>query len=149
MEKRIIAIGNDHAGTDLKRRIIAKFKDNFEFIDCGTNSDESVDYPDYSQKVCNLIQENKAELGILVCGTGIGMSISANKFKGIRAGLCTNSLMAKLTRQHNNANVLCLGARIIGQDLAFDCVKTFLETSFEGGRHQRRIDKLEKVNQNS
>ena len=149
MEKRIIAIGNDHAGTDLKRRITAKFKDNFEFIDCGTNSDESVDYPDYSQKVCNLIQENKAELGILVCGTGIGMSISANKFKGIRAGLCTNSLMAKLTRQHNNANVLCLGARIIGQDLAFDCVKTFLETSFEGGRHQRRIDKLEKVNQNS
>ncbi len=144
MEKRIIAIGNDHAGTDLKRRIIAKFKDNFEFIDCGTDGEDSVDYPDYSKKVCNAILENTAELGILICGTGIGMSIAANRNKGIRAGLCFNSLMAKLTRQHNNANILCLGARIIGLDLAFDCVKSFLDTPFEGGRHLRRIEKLDK-----
>ena len=142
--KRIIAIGNDHAGTDLKRRIIAKFKDNFEFIDCGTDGEESVDYPDYAKKVCDMVLEKRAEFGILVCGTGIGMSISANRNKGIRAGLCFHSLMAKLTRQHNDANVLCLGARMIGVDVAFDCVKTFSETKFEGGRHQKRIEKLDK-----
>ncbi len=142
--KRIIAIGNDHAGTDLKRRIIAKFKDDFEFIDCGTDGEESVDYPDYAKKVCDMVLEKRAEFGILVCGTGIGMSISANRNKGIRAGLCFHSLMAKLTRQHNDANVLCLGARMIGVDVAFDCVKTFSETKFEGGRHQKRIEKLDK-----
>ena len=142
--KRIIAIGNDHAGTDLKRKIIAKFKDDFEFIDCGTDGEESVDYPDYAKKVCDMVLEKRAEFGILVCGTGIGMSISANRNKGIRAGLCFHSLMAKLTRQHNDANVLCLGARMIGVDVAFDCVKTFGETKFEGGRHQKRIEKLDK-----
>ena len=142
--KRIIAIGNDHAGTDLKRRIIAKFKDDFEFIDCGTDGEESVDYLDYAKKVCDMVLEKRAEFGILVCGTGIGMSISANRNKGIRAGLCFHSLMAKLTRQHNDANVLCLGARMIGVDVAFDCVKTFSETKFEGGRHQKRIEKLDK-----
>ena len=142
--KRIIAIGNDHAGTDLKRRVMAKFKEEFEFIDCGTDGEDSVDYSDYSKKVCDAILQNKAECGILICGTGIGMSIAANRNRGIRAGLCFHSLMAKLTRQHNNANVLCLGARMIGTDVAFDCVKTFLETDFEGGRHLRRIEKLDK-----
>ncbi len=142
--KRIVAIGNDHAGTDLKRRVMAKFRDDFEFVDCGTNGEESVDYPDYSKKVCDMVLANKAEFGILICGTGIGMSIAANRNKGIRAGLCFHSLMAKLTRQHNNANVLCLGARMIGMDVAFDCVKTFAETEFEGGRHLKRIEKLDK-----
>ena len=141
--KKIVAIGNDHAGTELKKKVIAKFSENFEFIDCGTDGEESVDYPDYSKKVCDTVLKNKAEFGILICGTGIGMSISANRNKGIRAGLCFNSLMAKLTRQHNNANVLCLGARIIGVDVALDCIKTFAETDFEGGRHQKRIDKID------
>ena len=143
MKKIIIAIGNDHAGTDLKRRIIAKFNDNFDFIDCGTDGEDSVDYPDYSKRVCDAILQKKAEFGILICGTGIGMYIAANRNKGIRGGLCFNSLMARLTRQHNNANILCLGARIIGLDLAFDCVRSFLETSFEGGRHLKRIEKLD------
>lgn len=141
--KKIVAIGNDHAGTDLKRRVIAKFKDDFEFVDCGTDGEESVDYPDYSKKVCDMLLENKAEFGILICGTGIGMSLAANRNKGIRAALCFHSLMAKLARQHNNANILCIGSRMIGMDVAFDCVKTFGETSFEGGRHLKRIEKLD------
>ena len=143
MTKKVIAIGNDHAGTDLKQKIIEKFSDDIEFINCGTDKTDSVDYPDFAKNVCGLILQKKADLGILICGTGIGMSISANRNKGIRAGLCFNSLMAKLTRQHNNANILCLGARIIGTDVAIDCVKTFLETEFEGGRHLRRIEKLD------
>lgn len=142
--KQIIAIANDHAGTELKNKIIEKFKDEYDFINCGTDDNNSVDYPDYSKKVCDLILKKEANLGILICGTGIGMSISANRNKGIRAGLCSHALMASLTRKHNNANVLCLGARMIGQDVAFDCVKTFLETEFEGGRHLNRIEKLDK-----
>lgn len=141
--KKVIAIGNDHAGTDLKRRIIAKFRDEFEFVDCGTDGEDSVDYPDYSKKVCDAVLSKTADFGILVCGTGIGMSIAANRNKGIRAGLCSHALMASLTRKHNNANVLCLGARMIGMDVAFDCVKTFLSTEFEGGRHLNRIQKLD------
>lgn len=141
--KKIIAIGNDHAGTELKNKIIAKFKDEYDFINCGTDESLSVDYPDFSKKVCDLVLKKQSSFGILICGTGIGMSISANRNKGIRAGLCFYSLMAKLTRQHNNANVLCLGARMIGDDVAFDCVKTFLETEFEGGRHLKRIEKLD------
>lgn len=143
MTKKIIAIGNDHAGTELKKKIIEKFADNFEFIDFGTNDIQSVDYCDYSKKVCDAIINKQAEFGILICGTGIGMSISANRNKGIRAGLCFHSLMAKLTRQHNNANILCLGARMIGTDVAFDCVKSFFETEFEGGRHLKRIEKID------
>lgn len=141
--KKVVAIGNDHAGTDLKRRIIAKFRDEFEFVDCGTDGEDSVDYPDYSRKVCDAVLSKTADFGILVCGTGIGMSIAANRNKGIRAGLCSHALMASLTRKHNNANVLCLGARMIGMDVAFDCVKTFLNTEFEGGRHLNRIQKLD------
>lgn len=141
--KKIIAIGNDHAGTDLKKKIIAKFRNDFEFIDCGTDGEDSVDYPDYSKKVCDMVLEKKAEFGILICGTGIGMSIASNRNHGIRAGLCFHSQMAKLTRQHNNANVLCLGARMIGADVAFECVRVFFETDFEGGKHNRRIEKLE------
>ena len=139
-----IAIGNDHGGYELKNKIINKFKDKFDFIDCGTDSNDSVDYPDYANKVCKKILDKEVELGILICGTGIGISIAANRHKGIRAGLCVNSLMAKLTRKHNNANILCLGGRIIGEETAYDCVETFLNTEFEGGRHIKRIEKLDK-----
>ena len=138
-----IAIGNDHAGTELKNKIIEKFKDSFEFVNCGTNDISSVDYADYAQKVCKLVLDKSVDYGILICGTGIGISISANRFKGIRAGLCQHSLMAELTRRHNDANVLCMGARMIGEEVAFDIVKTFFNTEFEGGRHQKRIEKID------
>lgn len=141
---KIIAIANDHAGTELKKKIIDKFGKDYEFINCGTDDNLSVDYPDFSKKVCDLVLSKKANFGILICGTGIGMSISANRHKGIRAGLCFHSLMAKLTRKHNDANVLCLGARMIGDDVAFDCVEAFLNTDFEGGRHLKRIEKIDK-----
>ncbi len=143
MTKRIIAIGNDHGGTELKNKIINKFKDDFEFIDCGTNNNESVDYPDYSKKVCELVLNKKVEFGVLICGTGIGMSISANRNRGIRAALCFHSQMARLTREHNNANILCLGARMIGDEVAFECLEVFSKTSFSGGRHLKRIEKLD------
>ena len=139
-----IAIGNDHAGTELKNKIISKFQDQVEFINCGTNTNDSVDYCDYANEVCKLILEKQVDYGILICGTGIGVSIAANRHKGIRAGLCSHSLMAKLTRQHNNANVICFGARMTGEDVIYDCIKVFLETEFEGGRHLRRIEKLDK-----
>ena len=102
-----------------------------------------MDYPDFSQKVCNQVIQGQADLGILICGTGIGMSIAANKHQGIRAALCGDVYSAKLTRQHNNSNVLCLGARVIGDELAKMIVHTWLDAEFEGGRHQGRIDKLE------
>ncbi|MDD2839881.1 MAG: ribose 5-phosphate isomerase B [Rickettsiales bacterium] len=143
MIKKIIAIGNDHGGTELKNRIIDKFKNDFEFIDCGTDGNESVDYPDYSKKVCDLVLNKKVEFGVLICGTGIGMSIAANRYKGIRAGLCFHSQMARLTREHNNANILCLGARMIGDEVAFECFDIFSKTSFSGGRHLKRIEKLD------
>lgn len=143
MTKRIIAIGNDHGGTELKNKIINKFKDDFDFVNCGTDDNESVDYPDYSKKVCELVLNKKVEFGVLICGTGIGMSISANRYKGIRAGLCMHSQMARLTREHNNANVLCLGARMIGDEVAFECFDVFSKTAFIGGRHLRRIEKLD------
>lgn len=144
MNKKIVAIGNDHAGTDLKRRLIAKFKDQFDFVDCGTDADDSVDYPDYSKKVCDLILAKKADWGILICGTGLGMCYSANRYKGIRAALCYNSLVSSLARRHNNANIICLGSRMMGIDLVFDCVNVFAETDFEGGRHLRRVEKMDK-----
>lgn len=142
--KRIVAIGNDHAGTDLKRRVIAKFKNEFDFIDCGTDGEDSVDYSDYSRKVCDIILKQKAEFGILICGTGIGMSISANRNKGIRGSLCFNSLMASLSRKHNDSNIICFGARMMGIDLVFDCIKVFADTEFESGRHLKRIEKIDK-----
>lgn len=138
-----VSIASDHGGFELKEKIIS-FLDEIgvSAIDLGTGSDESVDYPDFAKKLTDNIASGKTDFGILICGTGIGMEISANKAKGIRAANCTNSTMAKLTRQHNNANVLCLGARIVGLELAKDLVSTFLQAEFEGGRHQRRIDKI-------
>lgn len=136
-----IAIGCDHAGVDLKKYIISKVKGH-EYIDVGTDSYESCDYPDYVKLVAELVLSGSADCGIALCGTGIGASIAANKFHGIRAALCTNEYMATMARNHNNANVLVLGARIVGVDLAVSIVSAFLLASFEGGRHQRRLDKI-------
>ena len=139
-----IAIGADHGGYSLKEIIIADLKTSgYDLEDLGTYSTDSVDYPDFSQKVCNQVIQGQADLGILICGTGIGMSIAANKHQGIRAALCGDVYSAKLTRQHNNSNVLCLGARVIGDELAKMIVHTWLDAEFEGGRHQGRLDKLE------
>ena len=139
-----IAIGADHGGYSLKEILIEDLKSNgYDLKDLGTYSTDSVDYPDFSQKVCNQVTQGQADLGILICGTGIGMSIAANKHQGIRAALCGDVYSAKLTRQHNNSNVLCLGARVIGDELAKMIVHTWLDAEFEGGRHQGRIDKLE------
>ena len=141
-----VAIACDHGGYDLKEAI----KDNFDikWIDLGTDNDkDSVDYPDFGHALAEAIEDGVAEYGIAICGTGIGISITVNRHEGIRAGLCTNTTMARLTREHNNANVLCLGARITGTEAVMDIVKTFLETEFEGGRHQRRIDKIEEIDQ--
>ncbi|MDR0423619.1 MAG: ribose 5-phosphate isomerase B [Rickettsiales bacterium] len=139
-----IAIGNDHAGFNLKRQIVAKYKDTYEFIDCGTDSDKSVDFPVYGNKICEKVLNKGADFGVAICGTGIGISIACNRNKGIRASLCFNSLMAKLTRQHNNANVLCLGARIIGEELAFDIFETFFSTEkFIDEKYTKRNDMLD------
>lgn len=137
-----IAIASDHGGVVLKAAIVEKFSDQYEFIDLGTDGDASVDYPDFAEKLSQAIINGDAPRGILVCGTGIGISIAANRHGGIRAANCTDTTMAKFTRLHNDANVLALGERIVGQLAAFDIVETFLTTEFEGGRHQRRIDKM-------
>src|SRR3990172_1089435 len=132
----MIFIGADHAGFELKGKIIEHLKEkNIKLEDEGTYSEESVDYPDFAKKVAEKVLNNKNALGILICGTGIGISIAANKVNGIRAALCTNEIMAEYARKHNNANVLCIGARIVGEELAWSIVNTFLSNEFEGGRH--------------
>ncbi len=136
-----IAIGSDHAGVKLKEIIKQKFTD-INFTDVGTYTEESCDYPDYIGSVAREVTSGSAEMGIAICGTGIGASITANKFPGIRAALCTNCLMAEMSRRHNNANVLVLGARILGEDLALKIIQTWLSSQFEGGRHQRRLEKI-------
>ncbi len=140
MEKLLIAC--DHGGYDLKNAIKTHFSDKYEFIDLGADSKASVDYPEYAQKLSKEIEKNTASRGILICGTGIGISIAANRNRYIRAALCTNATMAKLTRKHNDANVLALGARITGDVQAFDIIEAFLNTEYEGGRHDRRIEKM-------
>lgn len=141
-----IAIGSDHAGFELKEKIIKflELNDN-TIIDVGTKSKESVDYPDYSIQVTKLIQSEECDSGILICGTGIGMSIAANKQRGIRAALVSDVFTAKVTRQHNDTNVLCMGARVIGEDLAMTIVDTWLNSEFEGERHQKRLDKIDNM----
>lgn len=139
--KQKIAIASDHGGYQAKEQIKAQFPD-YEWIDLGTNSSDSVDYPDYAHKMCDTLKSNPEILGVLICGTGIGISITANRHNHIRAALCTDSAMARLTRAHNDANVLTLGARITGMETIFDIVQTFLNTEFEGGRHVRRINKI-------
>ena len=137
-----ILIASDHAGFVLKQFLIAELAAlGFKAVDLGCNSAEkSVDYPDYAQKLCKKITEK--ELGILICGSGVGISIAANRCKNIRAALCHNAAIAKLARAHNDANVLCLGARIISEKIALATVKAFLKTDFEEGRHDRRVAKL-------
>ncbi|MBR6394886.1 MAG: ribose 5-phosphate isomerase B [Ruminococcus sp.] len=136
----MIAIGCDHAGVELKKSIIQTLSEKgFEFCDMGTDG-EPCDYPDMAEKVCEQITSGKCERGILICGTGIGMSIAANKIKGIRAALCADSFSTRFTRLHNDSNVMCMGARTIGPGLACELAEIFLTTGFEGGRHQRRVD---------
>lgn len=139
--KRKIAIAADHGGYNYKDAIKTRF-DAIEWIDLGTDSGASVDYPDYAHALADCLKSGEADTGILICGTGIGISIAANRHSHIRAALCTDPTMARLTRQHNNANVLALGERIIGLELAYDIVQTFLNTQFEGGRHENRICKI-------
>jgi len=142
----MIAIGCDHAGCELKQTIINAFSEKgFEFKDMGCAPGEKCDYPDMAEAVCSEITSGKCEKGILICGTGIGMSIAANKIKGIRASLCADCFSAKYTRLHNDANVICLGARTLGPGLAVELADIFLNTEFEGGRHQRRVDLITKI----
>ena len=140
----MIALGADHGGYALKEEIKKHLKEiGREFKDFGTFSEESVDYPDYAAKVCGAIVDGTCSEGILCCGTGIGMSIAANKIKGIRAAHLTDCYSAKMSKQHNNANVICLGGRITGVDLAIMIVDEYLNAKFLGERHQRRIDKID------
>tara|TARA_Y100000739_G_C20467229_1_gene399600 strand:- start:448 stop:879 length:432 start_codon:yes stop_codon:yes gene_type:complete len=140
-----IAIGCDHAGFELKEKIISKYSD-YDFIDCGTFSTDSVDYPDFGHKVGLCVLDGKdhnCSTGIVICGSGIGISIAANKLKGIRAALCHTVEHAKLSRLHNNANILALGARLTDETVIYQIVDSFLSTEFEGDRHQNRINKIE------
>jgi ribose 5-phosphate isomerase B len=143
MKKIVIAC--DRAGIDLKKFLIEQLNEIYNFVDLGTNSTDPVDYPDYAKKVVKAILNKDGDFGVLICGTGIGMSMSANRFKGIRAALCHNPLEAKLTREHNDANILCMGARIIGNELALENVKVFCETAFAGGRHLNRVIKIDEI----
>ncbi len=136
-----VAIGCDHGGIDLKQTVVAVLQElGHEIDDQGCFSEESVDYPNFAQAVCSLVKDGSCERGILVCGTGIGMSMAANRFPEIRAALCTETFSARMSREHNNANVLCLGARVTGPGLAAEIVRTWLTVDFAGGRHQHRID---------
>ena len=147
-----IAIGSDHGGYELKDVIKALLSDEgIEYMDLGPENEESVDYPVYGQKVAEAVAGGQAERGIAICGTGVGISIAVNKIPGIRGSLCTNEYMAEMTRRHNDSNVLVLGGRVLGTELAKAIVKKWLYTEFEGGRHQRRLDEItaieEKYNQ--
>jgi len=138
-----VVIGCDHAGVGLKRKLLDSVLKGYEVIDMGTDSTDSIDYPDIAHKVADAIASGKAERGILICGTGIGMAMAAGKTKGIRAAACTEPYSAELSRRHNDANILCLGARVIGTGMAEKTVEKWFLTPFDGGRHTRRIDKIE------
>ncbi len=138
-----IVMASDHAGFDLKNTLVVQLKnDGYDVEDAGTYSKDSCDYPVFAEKACRYMLDGKAELCILVCGTGIGMSMAANKVKGIRAACCSDTYSAKYTRLHNDANVLCMGARVVGEGLAYEIAKVFLETECEGGKHLRRINMI-------
>lgn len=141
MNQKTIAIGCDHGAYELKEIVKKHLEEKgFTCIDHGTDSTASVNYPVYAHAVCQSVQKKEAELGILLCGTGIGMSMAANKHHGIRAALCSDTFSARLTRNHNDANVLCIGARVVGFGLALDIVDSFLGAEFEGGRHSERVN---------
>ena len=136
-----LVIGCDHAAPELKAIVRDHLIERgFEVIDVGTHTTDSCNYPDYAHALCKKIQSGECDLGILICGTGIGMSMAANKHKGIRAACCSDTFSARLTRLHNDANVLCFGARVVGQGLAVDLADIFVDTEFEGGKHKKRID---------
>lgn len=138
-----ISIGGDHAGFDLKKRVVKYLQDhNIIVVDHGPYSSDSVDYPDFAHPVCNDIIDGKVDCGILICGSGNGVAITANKYSDIRCGLCWTPELATLTRQHNNANALAIPARFIGEDIAIEVVDAFINSTFEGGRHKRRVDKI-------
>lgn len=142
--QQTLAIGNDHRGAKLKKHLIEKLKGQYTIIDCGTDSDEErADYPDFAKKVTKLISSKKAHYGILICNTGIGMSIAANRIKSIRAALCYTPEHARLSRLHNDANVLVLGSEFTSDDDALTCVTSFIGTEFEKGRHEKRLQKID------
>lgn len=141
-----VAIGSDHAGVELKKELIALLNEmKIECLDFGTNGPQSVDYPDFGDKVSKEVSGGKVEKGILICGTGIGMSIVANKFPNIRASLCNDLFTARMSRLHNDANILVIGGRIVGKDLAKEIVSVWLTTEFEGGRHANRLNKIKLI----
>ena len=144
-----IGIGNDHSALELKAEIIGFLKEKgHEVIDYGTNSTESCDYPVYGEKVARAVVSGEVEQGILICGTGLGISLAANKVRGIRAAVCSEPYTARMARQHNNCNILAFGARVVGTELAKMIVDTWLSTEFEGGRHQRRVDMIMAIEEN-
>ena len=144
---RRLLIGSDHGGFELKAEFIKRLSEiGREAVDCGIYSPERVDYPDVAEELCTkLLSDNDAEFGILICGTGIGMSIAANKIKGIRAALCTDCYSARMAKEHNNANVITLGARTLGVELAWEIIKSYMSASFLGGQHAVRVAKLDKM----
>lgn len=144
--KMKVAIASDHGGFELKEIITDYLSDEgIEFVDYGTDSPNSVDYPDFGTAVAQAVANKEFDRGIVICGTGIGMSIAANRVRGIRCALCTDSYSARMSRMHNNANMIALGGRVVGPGLALDIVRIFLETEFEGGRHERRINKIDDI----
>lgn len=141
-----VAIGNDHAATDLKLHIMEYVKElGHEVVNFGTDTYESCNYPDFGEKVGRAVASGEVDCGILICGTGVGISIAANKVRGVRAGVCSDTATARLIKEHNNANILAFGARIVGEELARDIVKAYLEAEFLGGRHQERIDMFAEI----
>ncbi len=147
MRNEIIALAADHGGWSLKEAIKQHLEEqNIPYVDFGTTSTEAVNYPEYAKPVCQAIQQGQARLGILCCGTGIGMSLVANKHRGIRAACCSEPYTARMTRRHNDANVLCLGGRVVGNGVAMEIVDAFLETEFEaGGRHEARVREIAEI----
>lgn len=143
-------IANDHGGIDLVDPVTSKLKDlGHDIKHVGSFDKKSCDYSDYAQKACDMIKSGQADLGVLICGTGLGMSMSANKIKSIRAACVSEPFSARMARAHNNANVLCIGSRVIGSELCKMIVEEFAKTKFEGGRHQRRIDKISKIEEDN
>lgn len=146
MKNITVALGADHGGFNLKEAIKKHFnKINVKYIDCGTYDESSVDYPEFAKKVAHSILAGETGIGILCCGTGIGISIAANKFSGIRAAVCESKFCAEMARRHNNANILCLGGRVISEDDALELVEIFISTPFDAGRHQKRLDMIAQI----
>ena len=144
--KTKVAIASDHGGFELKEAIKTAYADKYEWLDLGTDSTASCNYADFGHAVAQAVAGGKAQCGIAICGSGIGISMAANRHNGIRAALCTNATMARLARLHNDANILALGQRIIGIEVAKDCVDAFMNTAYEGGRHDERVKKIDAAN---